>query len=136
MNALFHAHSGLRYLIILVALVAVVVMTKGLISNKPVKRAASLSVTFTILVDLQFMLGLGLFLGGISYDALFGHMMLMLAAAVVANAALVLASQRRTARSTLIIRLSGIVFTMLLIVVGIMAIGRPVFGSAAMTIMQ
>ena len=136
MNALYHAHSGLRYLILLAGLVALLAFAYGLITRRPVRGASALTATFTALVDLQLLLGFGLFFGGIVYDALMGHMVMMILAAIAANGSAILAPRATTERQELIMRLAGVAIALVCIVIGILAIGRSVLGSAPATIIQ
>ena len=136
MNALYHAHSGLRYLILLAGLVALLAFAYGLITRRPVRGASALTATFTALVDLQLLLGFGLFFGGIVYDALMGHMVMMILAAIAANGSAILAPRATTERQELIMRLAGVVIALVCIVIGILAIGRSVLGSAPPTIVN
>jgi hypothetical protein len=134
MNALYHAHSGLRYLVLLAGLLALVVFAYGLITRRPVRGAPGFTAAFTVLLDVQFVLGFGLFLGGIVYDALMGHIGMMILAAVAANGAAILAPRAATERQELAVRLAGVVVALVCIVIGILAIGRSVLGSAPATI--
>ena len=134
-NVLYHAHSGLRYLVLLAGLLALIVFAYGLIARRPVRSAPALTATFAALVDLQLVLGFGLFFGGIFYDALVGHMVMMILAAVAANGAATLAPRAETERRELAIRLGGVIIALVCIVLGIMAIGRSVLGSAPATVM-
>lgn len=59
MNILFEAHSGLRWLVILVAVVALVKFLMGWLGKKPyTKFDNTLAKVFTGIVDLQVLLGL------------------------------------------------------------------------------
>jgi hypothetical protein len=136
MNALYHAHSGLRYLILLTGVVALAVFAYGLITRRPVRGAPGFTVAFTGLLDLQLVLGFGLFFGGIVYDALMGHMVMMILAAVAANGSAILAPRATTERQEVVMRLAGVVIALACIVIGILAIGRSVLGSAPATIIQ
>ena len=69
-------------------------------------------------------------MGGILNDAVTGHLILMLFAAVVTHAAFLIGQHLSTDRRELGMRLGGIVVALALIVVGIMALGRSVLGSA------
>lgn len=135
MNMLYHAHSGLRYLVLLAGLLALLVFAYGLITRRPVRGASGYTIAFTGLLDLQLVLGFGLFFGGIFYNALVGHMVMMIIAAVAANGAAVLAPRATTERQELVMRLAGVVIALACIVFGIMAIGRSVLGSYPATIM-
>ena len=136
MNVLYQAHSGLRYLVLLAGLVALLVFAYGLITRRPVRGAPGFTATFTALLDVQFVLGAGLFLGGIVYDALMGHIAMMILAVVAANGAAMLAPRATTERQELAIRFAGVIIALVCIVIGILAIGRSVLGSAPATIPQ
>ena len=100
------------------------------------RGAPGYTTAFTGLLDLQLILGFGLFLGGIVYDALMGHMVMMILAAVAANGAAILAPRSSTERQELVMRLAGVVIALVCIVIGILAISRSVLGSAPATIVQ
>ncbi len=135
MNMLYHAHSGLRYLVLLAGLLALLVFAYGLITRRPVRGASGYTIAFTGLLDLQLVLGFGLFFGGIFYNALMGHMVMMIIAAVAANGSAILAPRATTERQELVMRLAGVIIALACIVFGIMAIGRSVLGSYPATIM-
>jgi hypothetical protein len=132
---LYHAHSGLRYLVLLAGLLALIVFAYGLITRRPVRAAPALTAAFTGLLDLQLVLGFGLFFGGIFYNAVVGHMVMMILAAVAANGAAILAPRATTKRQELAMRIAGVAIALVCIVIGIMAIGRTVLGSAPATVM-
>jgi hypothetical protein len=136
MNALYHAHSGLRYLVLLAGLIALLVFAYGLITRRPVRAAPGFTTAFTGLLDLQLVLGFGLFFGGIDYDAMVGHMVMMILAAVAAHGSAILAQRAATERQELVMRIAGVVITLACIVIGILAIGRSVLGSAPITIVH
>jgi hypothetical protein len=133
---LYHAHSGLRYLVLLTGVVALLVFAYGLITRRPVRGTSALTAAFTGLLDLQLLLGFGLFFGGIFYNAVMGHMVMMLLAAVAANGSAILAPRATTERQELVMRLAGVIIALACIVIGILAIGRSVLGSAPATIVQ
>jgi hypothetical protein len=132
---LFHAHSGLRYLVLLAGVLALLVFAYGLIARRPVRAAGGFTAAFTGRLDVQLLLGFALLLGGIFYPAVTGHMVMMVLAAVAANGAAMLAPRASTERQELVMRLAGVVVALACIVIGIMAIGRSVLGSAPATIM-
>ncbi|HET7321110.1 MAG TPA: hypothetical protein VFI96_01355 [Longimicrobiaceae bacterium] len=128
-NVLFHAHSGLRFLILLAAVVDVVYFAYALGARLPVRRAARvLTAIFTGLLDLQVILGLALVATGIYYGALIGHMAMMILAVIVAHAASVMARGAEDPRRAYWIRLVGVLLPLILIIMGILAIGRAVLG--------
>ncbi len=131
MNALYHAHSGLRYLVLLLGLVALALFAYGVLARRPVPAGRALMGAFVGTLHLQVLLGLALVVGGIWYGALMGHLTLMLVAAVVATVALVRSRRAVDERRALVLRLGGVAVALLCIVLGILAIGRGVFGAAA-----
>lgn len=134
MNMLYQAHSGLRYLVLLAGVLALLVCVYGIATGKPVRAAQVLTAAFTGLLDLQILLGVGLVIGGIYYGALIGHLVMMALAAVVAHVASVMARRTEDARRALTLRLVGVGLALVFIVGGILAIGRSVVGTAAPTL--
>ena len=133
MNILYHAHSGLRYLVLIAAIVALVALTYGTFTGRGVRAASVLAAIFAGLLDLQILLGVGLVIGGIFPDAVVGHLIMMVFAAVVTHASSIVGQRSSSARRELLIRLGGIAVALALIVGGIMAIGRSVLGTAPLT---
>ena len=130
MTGLFHAHSGLRYLILVVAAIAIVVYAFALARERPqTKLDRILMSVFTGLLDLQLVLGIALVVSGILYPARIGHIATMVLAVVVAHAAGVLSRRTLEARRAHSMRLAGVLGALVLILGGIMAIGRSVLGS-------
>jgi heme A synthase len=132
MNILFSAHSGLRDLVLLAALAALIALAYSVATGRSVRPARILANSFAGLLDLQILLGIGLVMGGIFTDAVTGHLMLMVLAAVVTHAAFIVGQQASSDRRELGIRLGGIVLALVLIVAGIMAIGQSILGSSAL----
>ena len=88
MTILFQAHSGVRYLVLLLALVALLVSLYGFMARRPSgKTERVIMSTFTAVLGVQILLGLGLINTGISYGAHIGHLPMMILAAVAANGA-------------------------------------------------
>jgi hypothetical protein len=129
-NILFHAHSGLRYLVLLAAVAAILSLAYALATGRAARAAFALATTFAVLLDVQIVLGIGLMLGGLFPDAVIGHLALMLLAAVATHASSIVGRRAETERGELAMRLGGIVLALALIVGGILAIGRSVLGSA------
>lgn len=127
MTMLFHAHSGLRYLVLLVALIAVVWFLWGWIARRPPGRPGRIVMsTFVGLVDLQVLIGLVLFFGGHRPSGIHGHLTLMLLATIVLHVASALA-RRRPAPARTVLPLAGSLLASSLIVGGILAIRDAVF---------
>ncbi|HEY0880816.1 MAG TPA: hypothetical protein VGD87_04755 [Archangium sp.] len=126
MNALLHAHSGLRFLILLAAAANIVVLGAGLAQNTPFgKLHRILGASFAGLLHLQVLLGLGLVAGGIFYPKLIGHLVMMLLAAIGAQAAMTI--NRKRPQPNMKLPLIGVLFALFCIVGGVMAIGRGLF---------
>lgn len=137
MNALFYAHSGLRYLVLLAGIVAILYHAYGLFSSRPVDRPARITGSaFVGLLDLQIVLGLILMMAGIFYGALMGHMVMMILAAVAAHVGGLLARRSVEPRGYYTARLSGLTIAMVLVYLGVAAIGRPLFSSGAPSVMS
>lgn len=126
MNILFHAHSGLRYLVLLAAVVAIAVLVYALATGKPVRAARAATAAFIGVLDLQVLLGIILLIFWPFYGQLIGHIATMVLAAVVAHGTSVWAKKTADARRMQLIRLLGIIATLVLIVGGILAIQRPI----------
>lgn len=133
MNGLYHAHSGLRYLVLLAALAALGALAYALATGRGTRPAHILASTFAGLLDLQILLGIGLVMGGLFPDIVIGHLAMMLLAAVVTHAAAIIGRRSPNERRELGIRLGGIALSLVIIVGGIMALGRSPLGSAPPT---
>lgn len=126
MNILFHAHSGLRYLVLLVAVVALAVFLYGLATRRDVGAARGLMAAFVGVLDLQALLGIILLLLWPFYGALIGHIVMMILAVAAAHVASVMARKSTDARRAMIIRTAGVAASLVLVIGGIMAIGRDI----------
>lgn len=132
MTLLFYAHSGLRYLVLLAGIAAVAYLAFALATGRSAERPGRiLTSTFVGFLHLQVLLGLLLMVTGIFYGALMGHLVMMLLAAVVAQGAASMARRSTDPGRALRLRLAGVAVALFLIVGGVMAIGRSVFGSGA-----
>lgn len=126
MTPLLHSHSGLRYLVLLAGILALAYFAYGLATKRPFdKTGRILGSVFVGLLDLQILLGLAMVFMGLYYPQLMGHLAMMLLAAVVAHVLLVINRKRPT--PNWVLPLAGVALALLLIVGGIMAIGRGVF---------
>lgn len=123
---MLHAHSALRFLILGMGFVCLVVFGLGVAQKKPFTRGARIVGTiFAGLTHLQAVLGLGLVAMGVYYPRLIGHIVMMLAAAVVLQ--VLLSRNRRAATPGHVLPLIGTVAALLLMVGGTFAIGRHPF---------
>jgi vacuolar-type H+-ATPase subunit I/STV1 len=125
MNILFQAHSGLRYLVLLVGVVALAYFVSGLATKRPVDKGVRiLGAAFTGLLDLQIVLGLLMVAMGRYYPQLIGHIAMMLLAAAVTHVLLVVNRKRPT--PGYVLPAVAVAAALALISGGIMAIGRGV----------
>lgn len=126
MTGLFHAHSGLRFLILLLGVINVVMLGVGLAQKQTFgKLHRILGASFAGTLHLQVLIGLGVLATRTYYPQLIGHMAMMVMAAVVAQAAMTINRKRPTPGFQL--PLIGVTVALLLIIGGIMAISRGVF---------
>lgn len=126
MTALFHAHSGLRYLVLLAGVVALGFFLYGKLRGQTFARPApAVLAAFVGLVDLQVVLGLVLYFGGRTAPGILGHLALMLGAAVVLHVASRI-RRRRPQPTGFGLPLAGVALALVLIVAGILSIGRSV----------
>lgn len=130
MTGLFHAHSGLRYLVLLLGLVNVVLLGVGLARGGTFgKLHRALSSAFVGLLHTQVLIGAGLVAMGRYYPQLIGHFVMMAVATVVAQVAL--AVNKKRPQPGFKLPLLGIGGALLLVVGGVLAIGRGVFEATA-----
>lgn len=130
-NLLFYAHSGLRHLVLLVGVVALLYFVVGLATRRPyAKPARILSAAYTGLLHLQLLLGILLVVTGIYYPALIGHIFLMLIAVAAAQGLSIFAKRSADDRRKWGLSLAAVVVSLVLILAGISAIGRSPFGSS------
>ncbi len=132
MTALFHAHSGLRFLVLLFGALNLIVLGIGLVQKKPFAKVHRiLGASFAGSLHLQVLVGIVLIAMGRYYPQLIGHMAMMILAAVVAQAAMTVNRKRPT--PGMVIPLVGVIIALLLIFGGVMAIGRGLFTMSAMS---
>lgn len=134
MNVIFQAHSGVRYLVLLAAIVAIAYHAYALLTRRPVDRAARATASaFTGLLGLQILLGLILMATGIFYGALIGHLVMMILAIGAIQMTGAMARKKTDPASYYKISLTGMLVGIVLIALGIMAIGRSILGSGVAT---
>jgi uncharacterized membrane protein len=126
-EVLFHAHSGLRYLVLLAAVIAIVFVAIGMASRGPYGRGSRISgAAFMGLLDLQVVVGLILLALVPFQPILIGHIVMMVLALVTAHGLRVMAKRATTDAARHRHALLAVVLPLLLVVGGIMAIGRSV----------
>lgn len=132
MEFVYHAHSGLRYLVLLAGLVAALYLAFGWLTSRPYDRPARIVMAaFVGLLDLQVLLGIVLLFLRPWYGALIGHIMMMVLALLAAHGFSVASRRGTAAKRSYGLALAGVVLALALIMGGIMAIQRGVFQMTA-----
>lgn len=126
MPAIFHAHSGLRFLILLLGAVNLVVFGVGLLRKQRFEKMHRiLGSSFVGFMHLQVLIGFAMVAMGKWYPALIGHIAMMSIATVVAQVAMTVNKKRPTPGFQL--PLLGTALALVCIFGGVMAIGRGLF---------
>ena len=127
-NMLFYAHSGLRFLVLLAAAIAIAVLLWGWSARRPFAgQSRAVTAVFNGVLDLQVTFGILLVLFRPWYGALIGHLVMMIAAAFAAHGILVYARKQTDPRRAHLISFVGVVLALLLILGGIMSIRSSPF---------
>lgn len=124
-NFLFGFHSGWRYVVLLAGLIALVLSLAGFREGRLSAGALRVIRLYTTALDLQLLAGVGLLVVRPFFPALIGHLVLMVATVAVAHLLSVTLKRRPPERRTPALAATGVGITLLLIVGGILAIGRP-----------
>lgn len=128
-SILFQAHSGLRYLVLLVGVIALLYAGVAAARRQPWSSTTrGLLLAFTGLLDLQVLLGLLLVLVWPFYPALWGHIAMMVLAAAAAHVTSIINQRRPAERRSQGIAALGVAVALILIAGGILAIGRAIVG--------
>ena len=129
MNGLLYAHSGFRYVVFLVGVIALLYAVFGLATRRPMDmRMRVLRAAFAGCFDLQILLGLSLIFTGRFSGQVAGHFMLMIFAAVVAHLVPSVMRRRPPERRSWGPYVVGILVSLALAATGVLALGRPVLG--------
>lgn len=124
-NMVFYAHSGLRFLVLLTAVIAALVLLWGWRAGRPFAgQSRAVTAVFTGALDLQVLLGILLVVLRPFYPALMGHIFMMLAAAAAAHALTAYGRKQADTRRAHLISFFGVALALVLILGGIMSI-RP-----------
>ena len=123
----FHAHSGLRYLVLLAGLMAFLYTLIAALRSRPWDRGGRILVSvFAGLLDLQILLGVILAFVWRFYPALWGHLTMMLLAAAAVHGASIINRRRPPERASHMTAALGTAGALILIVGGIAAIQRSI----------
>lgn len=126
-TGLLHAHSGLRYLVLLAGIAALLYALVGLLTDRPYDRGMrATAATFAGLLHLQVVLGIVLAVAGPFYPALIGHIAMMVLAAVAAQTPPSLMRRRSPEERTYAPHVAGTLAALVFIWGGVLAIGRGI----------
>jgi hypothetical protein len=125
-TGLLHAHSGLRYLLLLAGAVALGYALFAVITKRPYDRGLrATAATFAGLLHLQILLGFVLLVSSrFASTALIGHIFMMLFAGIVAQIPLSVMRRRPPEERTVMPHLVATVVALGLIWGGVLSIGR------------
>lgn len=126
-DILFHAHSGLRYLVLVAGVAAFLYTLIAALRSRPWDRAGRVLMSvFVGALDLQILLGVILIFVWPFYPALWGHLTMMVLAAAVAHVASVVNRRRPAERRSQMTAALGAAGAMILVIGGIAAIQRSI----------
>ncbi len=124
---LFHAHSGLRYLVLTAGVVSLGYSLQALFWSREWDRPGRILLSaFVGLMDLQLLIGLVLTFVYVFYPALWGHLVLMVLAAGAGHAASAINKRRPPEQRSHRVAVLGSTGALILIIGGILSIGRPI----------
>ena len=126
-DILFHAHSGLRYLVLLAGLLSLAYsLTRAFTGDHWDRPGRVFLSIFVGVMDLQVVIGLVLVFVRAFYPALWGHLAMMILAAVIGHVALAINKRRAPERQSHWLAVVGSAVPLILIVGGILSIGRTI----------
>lgn len=127
---LFAAHSGVRFLVLAAGLAVVVHAAIGWFGKRPYSPAVARTASaFAGLLHLQILLGGAVLFVRPFHTLLLAHMAPMVAAALVAQVTASVVKRRPMEARTYGPHLLGAALALLLVAMGILAIGRGIFES-------
>ncbi|MBW3554104.1 MAG: hypothetical protein KY466_11365 [Gemmatimonadetes bacterium] len=126
-NILFHAHSGLRYLVLLAGTLAFLYTLTAALRSRPWDTAGRVLMSvFVGALDLQILLGVILIFVWPFYPSLWGHLTMMVLAAAAAHVASIANRRRPVERRSQMTAALGAAGAMILVIGGIAAIQRSI----------
>lgn len=124
---IFQAHSGIRYLVLLFGVLALAYALFGMVTGRGYDRGMRvLASSFAGILHLQIVLGIVVIVTQGFYPQLMGHITMMIFAAVAAQVTASVMKRRPEGEKSYAPHAVGIGAALVLIVLGIVAIGRPV----------
>jgi hypothetical protein len=126
---LLNAHSGSRYLVLLLGLIVIGYAAYGMATKRPYdKTMRILATSFTGALDLTVLLGLAHLFTSTFYPALAGHITMMVLAVAVAHIVSMIMRKRPLEERTYAPHLVSVLIVLGLVSAGIMSIGRSIVG--------
>jgi ABC-type transport system involved in cytochrome c biogenesis permease subunit len=126
---LLSAHSGLRYLVLLLGVIVIVYAAYGLATKRPYDaRMRILATAFTGMLDLTAFFGVAHLFTSTFYPQLAGHLTMMILAVVVAHIVSIVQRRRPLEQRTYGPHVVGTLVVLAIVSFGILAIGRPIVG--------
>lgn len=126
---LLSAHSGLRYLVLLLGILVVAYAAYGMATKRPYdKTMRILGASFTGVLDLTLMVGLAYLFTSQFYPQLAGHITMMVMAVVVAHVVSAVMRRRPPEQRTYGPHLVSALIVLGLVSFGILAIRPSIFG--------
>jgi hypothetical protein len=125
-QTLIALHWGVRYIVLLTGALALVVAAVRLRTGTMGRAGRIAGAALTGALDFQAALGIGLLLTRPFYPALMGHLTMMVLALVVMHTTMIVLRRRPPERQSAAVLLAGIITSLVLVVGGILAIGRSV----------
>lgn len=126
---LLQAHSGLRYLVLLAAVLVIAYAAFGLATKRPYdKRIRILSGMLVGFMDLTVLLGFANIFMGTFYPQLGGHIVMMVLATALAHVVHGVMKRRPPEAQTFTPHIVGTLIVLACVFGGVMAIGRPLVG--------
>lgn len=127
MNWFFPAHSGLRYLVLLFAVLTALYALFGMAMKRRFDATGlTLLRVLAVLIDIQVLLGVGTLVARTYFPALIGHVVMMIAAVAVVHLGAARLKKAPEAERRYGWLLASALIPLALIVAGIMAIQRSV----------
>jgi len=126
---LLDAHSGSRYLTLILAIVVIGYAAYGMATKRPYdNRMRVLASSFTAALDLTVLFGLMHLFTSSFYPQLAGHIVMMIAAVAVSHVVSVVVRRRPLEQRTYAPHLVSALIVLGLVSFGILAIGKPIVG--------
>ena len=126
---LLEAHSGFRYLVLLLGIAVIGYAAYGMATGKPYdNRMRVLAASFTGSLDLTVLVGLLHLFTSTFYPQLAGHIVMMVLAVAIAHIVSMVVRKRPLEERTYAPHLVSAIIILGVVAFGIMSIGRPIVG--------